>query len=215
MTTKAKTQPPISSDATILDLLRRGEALTVARLSNLMGVTATAVRQRLNRLMGQGLIQRQIAKSSRGRPSHRYELTQAGRRQSGANFADLATALWREIRQIQDADVRRGLLNRIAAQLATLYADQIHGSTPEEKMASLVEIFERRQIPFEIETSYELPVLTALACPYPDLAEQDRSVCAMEKMMFAELLGEDLKLIQCRLDGANCCTFELNSPANV
>lgn len=201
----------MSSDTTILDLLRRGEALTVAQLSELMGVTATAVRQRLNRLMGQGLIQRQTAKSGRGRPSHRYELTPAGRRQSGANFADLAMALWQEIRQIKDADVRRGLLNRIAGQLATLYSDQIRGSTTEEKMASLVEIFEQRQIPFEIESSYELPVLTALACPYPDLAEQDRGVCAMEKMMFAELLGEDLKLSQCRLDGASCCTFELSN----
>jgi predicted ArsR family transcriptional regulator len=67
-----------------------------------------------------------------------------------------------------------------------------------------------RHVPFEIQQSPtdELPVLTALACPYPDLAEQDHSVCAMERMMFAEILGEPLKLTQCRLDGATCCTFE-------
>jgi predicted ArsR family transcriptional regulator len=120
-------------------------------------------------------------------------------------------ALWSEIRQIKDVEVRRGLLNRISAQLAAVYADQIHGSTTAEKMVSLAEIFEQRQIPFAVETSHELPVLTALACPYPQLAEQDRSVCAMEKMLFAELLGEDLKLSQCRLDGESCCTFELTN----
>ena len=27
------------------------------------------------------------------------------------------------------------------------------------------------------------------ACPYPNLAESDRNVCAMEKMLFSELVG--------------------------
>jgi DeoR family transcriptional regulator, suf operon transcriptional repressor len=50
-------------------------------------------------------------------------------------------------------------------------------------------------------------VLTALACPYPDLAKQDRSVCTMEKLMLSEILGENVRLSECRLDGASCCTF--------
>ena len=56
--------------------------------------------------------------------------------------------------------------------------------------------------------SNDLPLLQARACPYPDLAEQDRSVCSMERMMFSELVGENLRLSNCRLDGHNCCTFE-------
>ena len=204
---------PVSSDTAILDVLRRGRALSISQLSDVMGVTATAVRQRLNRLMAQGFVERHAAIEGRGRPSHQYSLTSLGRRQAGANFGDLAMALWREIRQIKDAEVRRGLLQRIAGQLVTLYADQIHGNTTEEKMASLARIFEKRQIPFAVETAEDLPVLTALACPYHDLAEEDRSVCAMEKMLFAELIGEDLKLTQCRLDGASCCTFEVSDNA--
>jgi predicted ArsR family transcriptional regulator len=54
-------------------------------------------------------------------------------------------------------------------------------------------------------------VLTALACPYPELAEQDRGICAVEKLVFSELLGEKVRLTECRLDGAsNCCRFETN-----
>ncbi len=70
-----------------------------------------------------------------------------------------------------------------------------------------------QDLPFEIDESEELPVLTALACPYPDLAEQDRGVCAMEKMLLSNVLGEGLKLSSCRLDGANCCTFEASGAA--
>jgi predicted ArsR family transcriptional regulator len=72
-----------------------------------------------------------------------------------------------------------------------------------------VELFREREVPFEVDRSNPLlPVLTALACPYPDLAEQDRSVCSMERMMFSELLGENMRLSSCRLDGEKCCSFE-------
>ena len=77
-------------------------------------------------------------------------------------------------------------------------------------MQSLARVFEKRQIPFSVDQGADLPVLTALACPYHDLAEEDRSVCAMEKMLFAELIGEELRLTQCRLDGSSCCTFEIS-----
>jgi DeoR family transcriptional regulator, suf operon transcriptional repressor len=71
-----------------------------------------------------------------------------------------------------------------------------------------------RNLPFVLEESEnQLPVLTALACPYPDLAEQDRSVCAMESMLLSNVLGEGVRLSACRLDGANCCTFQTSAAA--
>ena len=111
-----------SSDIGILDLLRKAGPLGVAELAQAMQVTATAVRQRLVRLMAQGLIDRELARAGRGRPSHRYALTEKGRRQTGANFVDLALALWKEIRAIEDPEVRRGLLQRIAKTMAGMYA---------------------------------------------------------------------------------------------
>ena len=79
--------------------------------------------------------------------------------------------------------------------------------TLEEKMESLAKLFSARQIPFEVDTSGNLPVLTALACPYPELAESDHSICSMERLLFSELLGETVRLGKCRLDGDQCCTF--------
>lgn len=212
MGTPPNPQPQISetipSDVGLLDLLRKRQQMSIAELSDAMQVTATAVRQRLTRLMGQGLVQRKTVRVGRGRPGHRYELTEAGLRQSGSNFVDLAVALWQEIRAIADPQVRRGLLERIARRLAQEYAGKIHGETVEQRMQSLAELLTERRMPFEVEYRNELPVLQAHACPYPGLAEQDRGICAVEKMLFAELIGGQLKLDQCRLDGASCCTFE-------
>jgi DeoR family suf operon transcriptional repressor len=199
----------VGSDGVIIDLLRKRDALTVLELAESLGVTATAVRQRLTRLLAHGLIERRASREGRGRPSHYYSLTAKGRRQTGANFADLAIALWQEVRAVEDPEVRRGLLQRISKRLGSAYAHQLEGKGREQRMEAMVELFRDRQVPFEVDRSNPLlPVLTALACPYPDLAEQDRSVCSMERMMFSEILGENVRLRSCRLDGDRHCVFE-------
>ncbi len=201
------------SDRTIVDYLRRRSVATVGDLVEFTGVTATAVRQRLTRLMEKGLVARESTAAGRGRPMHRYSLTPAGLRSGGTNYDNLAQVLWEEIREVRDPEVRQGLLKRVAERLADVYRDQIHGETLRERMAELAKLMSGQDLPFEIDESDGLPVLTALACPYPDLAEQDRGVCAMEKMLLSNVLGEGLKLSSCRLDGASCCTFEASGAA--
>src|SRR4249920_3825489 len=90
-----------SSDRSIVDFLRRRGEATVAEMTELLGVTATAVRQRLTRLMEQGLIERQSEAAGRGRPTHRYSLTPAGVRSAGNNYDQLAQVLWDEVRAIE------------------------------------------------------------------------------------------------------------------
>jgi DeoR family suf operon transcriptional repressor len=201
------------SDRTIVDYLRRHPAATVGDMVEFTGVTATAVRQRLVRLMEQGLLAREAEVVGRGRPTHRYSLTPAGIRSGANNYDQLVQVLWNEIREIRDIDVRRGLLKRISERLADVYRSEVHGETLQERMADLARLMASQDMPFELQESEQLPVLTALACPYPDLAEQDRGICAMEKMLLSSVLGESVRLSSCRLDGANCCTFEASGAA--
>src|SRR5262245_55418777 len=183
-----------SSDVGLLDLLRKSGPLGVQELAEAMHVTATAVRQRLTRLMAQGLVDRESTPAGRGRPIHRYTLTEKGRRQTGANFTDLALALWNEIRAIKDPEVQRGLLGRLAKSMAAAYGEKITGRTTAERMKSVSRVFAERDVAFTVDESGDLPVLTALACPYPELAEKDRGICAMERMLFSEMVGQGLKL---------------------
>jgi predicted ArsR family transcriptional regulator len=213
-----------TSDNGLLDLLRQNGPLGISALAAATKVTPTAVRQRLNRLMDQGLIEREAARAGRGRPSHHYSITPRGQRSAGTNFADLAVVLWQEIRTVKDMEVRRGLFHRLAKKMADLYQRQVHGTTPEERMRSVASIFSDRGVPLVVETGPQvvetgprvvdsltsLPILTALACPYPELAEQDRGICAMERMLFSELVGRDVRLAECRLDGDRCCRFAMS-----
>lgn len=202
--------PTETSDSQLLELLRVRGAMSVSEVARASEVTATAVRQRLTRLMSQGLVARNATRNGRGRPSHRYALTEKARRLAGNNFGDLAMVLWNELRGVADPEVRRGLLQRLASAMAQMYAGQIQGSTPVERMESLREVFGQRRVPVSVATAEVGPQLTVIDCPYPQLAETDRGICAMEKMLFAELVNAPLRLAECRLDGHACCRFETN-----
>jgi len=208
------------TDRSLLDYLRRHGTSTISDLMEFAGVTATAIRQRVNRLMEQGLVLQslvggQAETRGRGRPTHSYSLSSLGERSSGDNFQDLASVLWGEIRAVKDPETRQGLLKRIVARFTQAYRGRVHGVDLREKMESLVGMMHDRDVPFEVVSDDSgLPVLTAWACPYPELAEQDRAICSIEKMLFSEILGESVQLSACRLDGENCCTFEASPLAS-
>ncbi|MBN2476786.1 MAG: hypothetical protein JXB62_19405 [Pirellulales bacterium] len=208
---KLNLQAP-TSDADLLDLLRVETYMGVADLAVATEVTATAVRQRLMRLMADGLVQRVAIRSGRGRPKHRYGLTEKGLRLTGSNFTDLATALWTEITRSTDRGARDDVLKRIAHALSQQYAGEIRGATVLERMQSLSELLAQRRIPASIESLGSKLVMRIHACPYPKLAEKDRSVCAMEKLLLSTLLGEKVEMTDCRLDGESGCRFEMCGP---
>jgi predicted ArsR family transcriptional regulator len=196
-----------SSDADLLNMLRVEGPLHVTEMAKAAEVTQTAIRQRLSRLMGQGLIQREAVRIGRGRPKHRYQLTQKGLRLTGSNFPDLALALWREIGSIEDLAVRRDVITRVVRAMAARYVSQIDGETTADRMESISELLSQRRLAFNVDRSGELPVLTAHACPYPGLADEDRGICTLEKLLYSELLGRDVELSHCRLDGEGPCQF--------
>jgi predicted ArsR family transcriptional regulator len=67
-----------TSDADLLNLLKARGPMGVAELSEAMQVTPTAVRQRLVRLLSQEAIKREATRHGRGRPKHRYWITEKG-----------------------------------------------------------------------------------------------------------------------------------------
>jgi DeoR family transcriptional regulator, suf operon transcriptional repressor len=220
-----------ASDAAVIELLRVDDRLGVGDLAQRLGVTATAVRQRLDRLMRAGLVGRTTVSGElssagepginrlRGRPSHVYSLTEKGRRTGGDNFRDLALVLWREIRSVREPAVRQGLLSRIAAAMASMYREEVSGGTPRQRLESTAKMLQQRRISCGVEPASGsanggLAVLTSYACPYPELAEQDRGICAAERLMLQDLVGSAVQLTECRLDGAACCRFTVGGDDN-
>lgn len=232
--------PIVESDLDMLDCLRSMGPMTVSDLAHRFAVTPTAVRQRLNRLLAEGLIDREATREGRGRPHYRYIITGKGRQALGSNYSDLALALWRAIQTIENVQIRRQVLLEAAKEMARMYLPQMKGLTVSERMADVARILSQKRVPFSYVTrgqgvdpqgasrrgetgfrtsSLQLrvyaPVLVGEACPYPDLSESDAEICEFERLWIKELLGTEVELTRCRRNGGDQCWFQVGCEGNV
>ena len=200
-----------SSDRALLDLIRRSGPLTVVEMATSLGVTGTAIRNRLTRLLGAGLVVRQSKHQDRGRPKHTYRVSVEAQKRLGQNYADLALALWDEMMStVADRKLRRLLFTRVTDRLAEIYRAQVNGQEWEGRLVQLTNLLHDRGVEAEVatESGSVVPVLRQHSCPYYELAESDPAICALERKMFEKVLGRSLRLSQCRLDGDRFCDFQ-------
>lgn len=200
-----------SSDRALLDLIRRGGPLTISEMVRDLGVTSTAVRNRLSRLIETGLVERETKPGRRGRPRHAYQASDLARRRLGQNYAELAVVLWDEMMTtVEDRRLRRLLFARITDRLADLYRREVSGSEWEGRLVQLSNLLHDRGVEAEVahDGLQALPILRQHSCPYYQLAEVDRAICALERKMFEKILGRGLRISQCRLDGDRSCDFQ-------
>lgn len=195
-------------DEQFLQQLHRLGTGSIQDLCQSLGVTATAIRQRLVRLEAQGFVERQVVRTGRGRPHHDYKVTEFGLRELGDNYAELAILLWRELRSIPEVEVRQRVANRLKAALVKRYGGQIQGETLLARMQGLQAVLERRGFQMEVGSRDDLPVLRENHCPYQELAGEDTGICELEKQVFEEVLGVELKLACCCRNGDNSCEFQ-------
>jgi predicted ArsR family transcriptional regulator len=201
----------VSSDRALLDLIRRGGPLTVAEMAASLGVTGTAIRNRLARLLGDGLVERRAEHGARGRPRHAYQVSVLAQKRLGQNYADLAVALWEEMMNtVADRKLRRLLFIRVTDRLAEIYRGQVSGPEWEGRLVQLSNLLHDRGVEAEVtsDASGAIPILRQHSCPYYELAEADPAICALERKMFEKVLGRSLRLSQCRLDGDRFCDFQ-------
>ena len=212
--------PPATADTSVRDVdrdllvaMRDGQTAGIGELTQRLQVTATAIRQRIERLLEARLIDREKSVAGRGRPTYHYCINNAGRQVIGADPSDLVQAMWEEILAIEDPQLRDLMLQRVAERLGREYAAQLDDEAPlDERMQRLSALLASRRVSSDVISSGELPVLDIGTCPFPTLADgtNDHSMCRLEEKVLSEALGEQLQLSQCRLDGDACCQF---SPA--
>jgi len=217
-------------EQTFLATLHRHEPVSVQELCEVTGVTATAVRQRLLRLQSEGLVTRQIVRQERGRPHHTYALTSLGLKSLGDNQGEMAAILWQEVMRIDQPEVKNQVLTGVRdALVQRIGLRAVTGSLSErlhEMCSNLTEFgFDVECLPeaspvntvstintVNLETAEAgLPVLREHNCPYHEIAAVDPSICEFEQSVFSELLGADVELSACRLDGHRCCEFQVRA----
>lgn len=189
----------------ILTYLQRSGEGSVKDLEEVLGVSTTAVREHLTHLQARELVATRLVRRGPGRPHLVYFLTHQAQELFPKQYDTLINLLLREIATQDGPDRLQRILDAVGARLAEEYRGQISGADLAERLAALRSALEARGIPAEIEPSGA--GLEVFACPYLEVAHEHAGVCAMERRMLEQVLGEQLILEGSIREGRRSCHF--------
>ncbi len=187
-------------------LQRHGEA-AVKELEDVLEVSTTAVREHLTHLQAKDLVATRLVRRGPGRPHLVYFLTPKAQSQFPKQYDTLVNMLLREIAGQEGPERLQVILDAVGARLAEEYGAQIFGGELPERLEALRGALEARGIPAEVQSSGA--GMQLFACPYLDVAQEHAGICAMERRMVEQLLGETIALEGTIREGRRSCHFTI------
>ncbi len=181
----------------------------------LLGVTTTAVRQQLNALQASGYLHRREERSGVGRPHYIYVATDAARELFACRCDVLALTMLQEMYGMVGAEQMGSLLQRVALRLADRYAESVTATGLQHRVEELAGALGGQGVLTDVSALDDNTIALKLYnCPYHDLAFAHREVCEMDQQMMEQVLGTDVALDDCIMDGDGSCSFVItqNSP---
>lgn len=192
----------------IIEYLQRHHSATIKDLEQMLGVTTTAVRQHLRTLQLDGYIDRATVHAGVGRPHHEYVLTDAARGLFGCHCDDLALTMLEEMFEMVGPDRVSTLLDRVSNRLANRYAGSVTAEMLTHRVEQMAGVLNRQGVLTDVVTHDEdTIILKTYNCPYHELAQEHRQICDMDQDMLQRVLGSDVSLSACLMDGHGGCSF--------
>jgi len=192
----------------VLEYLQRKGAATIKELEDVLGVTTTAVRQQLQTLQADGYVERSSVHAGVGRPHHVYSLTAKAHELFSSHCDDLALTLLEEVFALEGEERTGQLLERVGSRLAKRYSPLVRSGRLKERVAQLAEALYARGVLTDVSQEAEdVFILQTYNCPYHELAHEHRDICEMDEKFMREVLGSDVNLHRCMMDGHPSCKF--------
>lgn len=208
---------PALSDAKrrLVERLKRVGTATVPELSELFGLTDTAVRQHLEALEANGLVERTATRGTgRGRPPVGWRLTALADDLFPDRHGDLTVDLLAGIREaLGDEAVDRVIDARLAAQERTYRALVPSDAAVPVRVRALAELRTAEGYLAEVLDDGDALVLVEHHCPVCDAARSCQGLCRSELELFQRVLGDDVSVTRAShlLSGDQRCSYRVSA----
>lgn len=198
----------------VIEYIKRNGPATIRELEELLGVTTNAVRQHLQSLQADGYVERRQVNAGVGRPHHAYSISTKAHDLFACHCDDLALTLLEEVFALEGEERAKMLLDRVGDRLAKRYATSVRGELLHDRVVQLADALYHRGVLTDVEVEDEnFIILHAYNCPYHELAQEHRSICEMDEEVMRKVLGSDVNLSACMMDGHRGCSFVVSKPA--
>jgi predicted ArsR family transcriptional regulator len=198
----------------VIEYIKRNGSATIKELEELLGVTTNAVRQHLQALQADGYVERRPVNVGVGRPHHLYLISAKAHDLFACHCDDLALTLLEEVFALEGEERAALLLDRVGDRLAKRYASSVRGEALQERVEQLAGALYARGVLTDVDVEDENTiVLHAYNCPYHELAHEHRAICEMDEDVMRKILGSDVNLSACMMDGHRGCSFVVSKPS--
>ena len=201
-----------AAERMIAAVTRQGHT-TIADLVRSLGLTTTAVRQQVNRLLAKGWLVRSQRHGGLGRPADVFAVSDRVKRLFGESRDEFSKLLLEEIMQVEGPAARRKILQGVGRRMVEERRRFVGEGKPVERLRRLADLLNREGVLAETRGPRADLHLAVFTCPYQGLAGEHREICEMERRTFSELVGRTVRRHQCVLDGHEHCEFSVAPPS--
>ncbi len=199
-------------DRELLEYLHQCGGADIQSLCDVLEITRTAVRLRIERLLSEGFLAAGTQSSGRGRPRRIYRINADGLHALGEDYRELAVVFWQVITEVRDETLRNSLLASVRNRLVERFRRHLSESgSVEQRIDQLADEMKSTGFNVESDHSASLPILRETNCPFPMLADVDEAICQVEKEVLEQVLGAEVEFVNRCRDGHHCCEFEIQT----
>jgi len=198
----------------ILDLLKWKGPQTAAELAKQIDITVVAVRQHLQALTQDGLLQFDEEKQAIGRPVHRWHLTDAAQETYPDQHGNLVSDLLMAVNDSFGASGVERVVEGRSRQMMARYRKRMPDANTSlaERVKALTEL--RDQDGYLAEFSVKDDghwTISENHCPIREAALTCEGFCKWEIKLFQELLGETARIerTEHQMDGSRRCVYQI------
>lgn len=188
-------------------------SLTTEALAQQLGISPVGVRQHLSALQAEGSVTIHVKRRGLGRPSHHYQLTEAGDEQFPRRYADMAADLIEELSAWQGEDTVQALFARKRARELPMLRERLAGKQGAACVEEVARIQSESGHMAHIKEGDEVGeyVLVQHNCAVCSLARRFPQVCChSEMLMLRELLPSmTVEREQHLLNGDHVCSYRI------
>ena len=179
----------------ILYRMKREGPVTAKMLAEEFQLTTMGVRQHLQGLEEDGLVDFEDIKAKVGRPTRHWHLTQKGHRRFADRHGDLIIQMLDSVEELFGQEGLGKVVDRREDQTFEQYQAQLAGvENIAEKLQILTTLREREGYMAELHQEGEDFVLIENHCPICHAAQRCPSLCQSELAVFQRLLGNEYQV---------------------
>lgn len=191
----------------ILNLLKKYQGLTVNQLAEQIEISPMGVRQHLAVLERDGLITYTREKPQRGRPVHRYKLTQEADKLFPNSYENFALSILKAVSNIDGESHVEDLFEARFLAQKQAYTALLDGKDLKEKVLILAKLRDNEGYMAEVEENGTKLFLHEYNCPIYGVASEYQHACDVELRLFRDLLGPNVNR-DCHIQkGDHVCTY--------